>query len=140
MMSDSFEILMLIKEIYSKSMSKIEAGLSESGLTHQQIMVLKLVAHNKEINISQICNEMYLSKGTVSGIVNRLEQADYIKKVKYDNDKRNTYIQFSTKGLEFAKYFRRKSEETFGNLFDNLNENERDEIIKSLNLLKNKLK
>ncbi|GAA0712842.1 MarR family winged helix-turn-helix transcriptional regulator [Paraclostridium ghonii] len=139
-MSDSFKILMLIKEIYSKSMCKIEWGLSESGLTHQQIMVLKLVAHNKEINISQLCNKMYLSKGTVSGIVNRLEQADYIKKVKYDNDKRNTYIQFSTKGFEFAKYFRKKSEETFENIFGNLNEEEKEEIIKSLNLLKNKLK
>ena len=139
-MSDSFKILMLIKEIYSKSMYKIEEGLSESGLTHQQIMVLKLIAHNKEINISQICNEMYLSKGTVSGIVNRLEQADYIKKIKYDSDKRNTYIKFSNKGLEFAKCFRIKSEETFSNLFENLKENEREEIIKSLNLLKNKLK
>ena len=91
-MIDSFKILMLIREIHSKSINKIESSLLGSGLTHQQIIVLKFVAHNKKINISQLCKEMYLSKGTVSGIVNRLEQAGYIKKFKYESDKRNTYI------------------------------------------------
>lgn len=138
--TDLFELLRLIKEIYLKSMYKIESGLSESGLTHQQIMVLKLVAHKKEVNISQICDEMYLSKGTVSGIVNRLERAGYIKKIKYNNDKRNTYIQFSNKGLEFAKEFREKAEKTFENLFENLDKEEIEEIKQSLTLLKNKLK
>jgi DNA-binding MarR family transcriptional regulator len=139
-MSDSFEILMLIREIYAKSISKIEASLSGSGLTHQQIMVLKFVAHNGEINISQLCKEMYLSKGTISGIVNRLEQADYIKKIKYENDKRNTYIQFSDKGLEFKKDFRVNIEEAFDNLFNDFTKEEREDIIKSLNLIKDKIK
>lgn len=139
-MNDSFKIVMLIREVYSKAMNKIEESLADSGLTHQQIMVLKIIAHNKEINITQLCNEMYLSKATVSGIVNRLEKADYIKKVKYPEDKRNTYISFSNKGLEFAKKFRIKVEETFGNLFDNLTEKEKDEIYVTLNLIKEKLK
>lgn len=139
-MNDSFRILMLIREIYSKSMNKMENSLGDSGLTHQQIMVLKFVAHKKEINIGQLCEEMHLSKGTVSGIVNRLEQADYIKKIKYDNDKRNTYIQFSNKGIEFAKDFRIKKEETFDDVFEDLSEEEIKDIIKSLNLLKNKIK
>lgn len=139
-MKDSFKILMLIKEIYSKSMNKMENSLRNSGLTHQQIMVLKVVAHKKEINIGQLCEEMHLSKGTVSGIVNRLEQANYIKKIKYDNDKRNTYIQFSNKGIEFAKDFRIKKEETFDDVFEDLSEEEIKDIIKSLNLLKNKIK
>ena len=139
-MSDSFKILMLIKELYSKSTANIESVLSESGLTHQQIMVLKLVAHNKEINISEICRKIHLSKGTVSGIVNRLERDDYIKKVKYDNDKRNTYIQFSNRGLKFAKEFKEKSKYVFDNLFIDLSDEEKESVINSLNLLKNKLK
>ena len=41
---DSFEIAMLIKEIYSSTMGKVSEGLKESGLTHQQITVIKLIA------------------------------------------------------------------------------------------------
>lgn len=139
-MSDSFKILMLIREIYSKSMGKIEENLADSGLTHQQIMVLKFVAHNKEINISQLCEKMNLSKGTVSGIVNRLEHSNYIKKIKHDNDKRNTYIQFADNGLKFAKEFRIKKEETFDDIFENLSEEEVNKIMDTLNLIKERLK
>lgn len=139
-MSDSFKILMLIREIYSKSMGKIEENLADSGLTHQQIMVLKFVAHNKEINISQLCEKMNLSKGTVSGIVNRLEYSNYIKKIKHDNDKRNTYIQFADNGLKFAKEFRIKKEETFDDIFENLSEEEINKIMDTLNLIKERLK
>lgn len=139
-MKDSFKILMLIREIYSKSMNKMENSIGDCGLTHQQIMVLKVVAHKKEINIGQLCENMHLSKGTVSGIVNRLEQAGYIKKIKYDNDKRNTYIQFSEKGIEFSKNFRIKKEEIFDAVFEDLTEEEINDIIKTLNLLRNKIK
>ena len=132
----TFEILMLIKQIYFKSMKKIEISLSETGLTHQQIMVLKIIGHNKEVTITDLCNELYLSKGTVSGIVNRLPQADYIKKTKYDFDKRNTYISFSSKGFEFAKNFREKIEEIFENLFEDMSEKEVDEVIEHLKLVK----
>ncbi len=139
MKNNSLEILMLIKEIYLKSMYKIEESLGDSGLTHQQIMVLKIIAHNKEVNITKLCDELHLSKGTVSGIVNRLEKTDYIKKVKYDFDKRNTYISFSTKGIEFVNNFRGQMEEIFNNIFSEMTEEENKVIISSLKLLKNKM-
>ncbi len=108
MKSDSFEIAMLIKEIYSSTVGAVSCGLKEIGLTHQQIMVIKLIAHNKKVNISELCEEMSLSKGTVSGIVTRLESLGYVKKIKLENDKRNTYVTFSDKGLEFAKEYKNK--------------------------------
>ncbi len=136
---NSFEVLMLIKEIYSKSMSKIENNISDMGLTHQQMMIIKIIAHNKEVNISQICKEMSLSKGTVSGIVNRLEQAEFIEKVKYDFDKRNTYIKFSKKGLEFALQFKEQMNQSFDNLFKNLSEEEYKKVMEGLRILKDKI-
>ena len=94
MRQDSFEVAMLIKEIYANTMGTVSKSLRESGLTNQQIMVIKLIAHNKQVNISQLCEEMSLSKGTISGIVARLEKADYVKKIKDEKDKRNTCCIF----------------------------------------------
>ena len=99
MKEESFEISMLIKEIYSDTMAVVSKSLKGSGLTNQQIMVIKLIAHNKKVNISQLCNEMSLAKGTVSGIVSRMEKAGYVKKVKDEHDNRNTYVTFSDKGI-----------------------------------------
>ncbi|ACD53121.1 MULTISPECIES: MarR family transcriptional regulator [Clostridium] len=140
MKSDSFEIAMLIKEIYSSTVGAVSCGLKEIGLTHQQIMVIKLIAHNKKVNISELCEEMSLSKGTVSGIVTRLESLGYVKKIKLENDKRNTYVTFSDKGLEFAKEYKNKINESFDKVFKNLTEEEIKEVKSSLLKLRDKIK
>lgn len=65
MKQDSFEIAMLIKEIYVNTMGIVSNNLRGSGLTNQQIMVIKLISHNKKVTISQLRDEMSLAKGAV---------------------------------------------------------------------------
>ena len=140
MRQDSFEVAMLIKEIYANTMGTVSKSLRESGLTNQQIMVKKLIAHNKQVNISQLCEEMSLSKGTISGIVARLEKADYVKKIKDEKDKRNTYVAFSDKGFEFAKNFIEEINGSFDKVFENFTEEEVKQVKDALTKLRNKIK
>ncbi|MGG7325539.1 MarR family winged helix-turn-helix transcriptional regulator [Clostridium baratii] len=137
---DSFEIAMLIKEIYANTMGIVSENLKESGFTNQQIMVIKLIAHNGQVTISQLCDEMFLAKGTVSGIVKRLEEAGYVKKIKNEEDKRNTYVTFSDKGMEFAKKFRNDINKSFDEIFRNFTEEEIVEVKSNLLKLRNKIK
>lgn len=139
---EAFEITMLIKEIYSEVIRKVGSGLLESGLTHQQIMIIKLIAHNqkKEINISDICREMALTKGTVSGIVQRLELAGYVEKIKHVEDKRNTYVIFSEKGRAFSREFRETINNSFQSVFMDFAVEELEETKKNLKNLRNKIK
>ncbi|MBD5642426.1 MarR family transcriptional regulator [Clostridium botulinum] len=137
---DCFEIAMLIKEVYASTMGIVSNSLKDSGLTHQQIMVIKLIAHNGQVNISQLCDEMSLVKGTVSGIVTRLESAGYVKKIKNENDKRNTYVTFSDKGLKFAKEFREEINKSFDKIFSNFTDEEIMELRNNLIKVRNKIK
>lgn len=137
---DSFEIAMLIKEIYSSTMGKVSEGLKKSGLTHQQITVIKLIAHKGKITIKELCDEMSLAKGTVSGIVSRLENIGYIEKFKDGKDKRNTYVVFSKKGLDFAKTFRVDINNSFDSIFENLTHEEIKDIREALIKLRDKIK
>lgn len=139
MRQDSFEVAMLIKEIYANTMGTVSKSLRESGLTNQQIMVIKLIAHNKQVNISQLCEEMSLSKGTISGIVARLEKADYVKKIKDEKDKRNTYVAFSDKGFEFVKNFIEEINGSFDKVFENFTEEEVKQVKDALTKLRNKI-
>ena len=137
---DSFEIAMLIKEIYASTIEIVNENLKESGLTHQQTMVIKLIAHKGKVTISELCKEMSLAKGTVSGIVSRLEAADYVKKTKLESDNRNTYVEFSTKGFEYTKNFREEINRSFDKIFENFSDNEVKETKENLIKLRNKLK
>ena len=77
---DSFEIAMLIRKFIQVPWGKASEGLKESGLTHQQITVIKLIAHKGDVTVKELCDEMSLAKGTVSGIVSRLENMGYVEK------------------------------------------------------------
>ncbi|KMT22232.1 MarR family winged helix-turn-helix transcriptional regulator [Clostridium cylindrosporum] len=137
---DSFQIAMLIREVYSKTTNIIADSLKGNGLTHQQIIIIKLIGHNKEMTISDICTEMSLSKGTISGIVSRLEAAGYVKKYKIGSDKRNTYIMLSDKGYEFALKCKDKMTEGFDRIFEEFTETEIEEIKISLTKMLSKIK
>ncbi|UWD48274.1 MarR family winged helix-turn-helix transcriptional regulator [Clostridioides difficile] len=137
---DCFRIAMLLKELYSKTMYTVEESFKENGLTHQQIIVIKLIAHNQELTISQLCDEMSLAKGTVSGIISRLEQIGYVEKFKKYDDKRNTYVKFTENGLEFAINFKSKMQESFDGIFKNCDEKELDELVKNLRNILAKIK
>lgn len=137
---DSFRIAMLIKEIYSKAMHMVEENLADTNLTHQQIIVIKLISHNNEMTISELCKEMSLAKGTVSGIISRLEQCGYLEKSKNEDDKRNTYIRFSPKGIEFAHQFRESIQESFDKIFKDCTQEEMDGFVKSLREILLKMK
>lgn len=136
---ESFAIAMLIRDIYSRCMNQISIGMADSGLSHQQIMVIRLVAHSKEIQVSELCQEMSLTKGTVSGILNRLEKAGFIEKHKDKIDKRNTYIRFSPKGQEFATQFRKKILESYDRIFDHFTDEDLLQARTSLKFIQDRL-
>ncbi len=83
---------------------------------------------------------MTLTKGTVFGIVSRLEDADYVKKVKHNEDKRTTYVIFSYKGKEFAKEYRDVMSNSFKPVFKNFSDEEMIETKKNLLKLREKFK
>jgi len=129
---EAFKTAALIREIYSRVSSQIVSGMSGSGLSHQQIMVVRLLAHNKTLQISALCHEMSLSKGTVSGILNRMERDGLIEKTKDPKDKRNTYIRFTAQGNEFAKSYRGKIVESYTQIFINYTD---EELLELQNVL-----
>lgn len=137
---DSFEIAMLIREIYSKTTNIVADRLKEYPLTHQQIIIIKLIGHSRELTISDICTEMSLTKGTVSGIVSRLEEAGYIEKFKKDDDKRNTYLKLSEKGYEFALTCKDTMRKSFDDIFKEFTDEEMENISIELRKLLSKIK
>lgn len=137
--TECFEIIMMIKEIYSLMNNHIGVGMKVSGLTNQQVMIIKILAHQKEKTMTQLCKELSLTKATVSGIIKRLEEAGYIEKTKKESDKRNTYITLSDKGKVFAYSFKKDMDDSFCNVFKKLSIEDLTQIKYALKLLIRKI-
>ncbi|KEI10427.1 MarR family transcriptional regulator [Clostridium sp. K25] len=133
--TSGFKIALLIKEINSKINFKVTEELKNIGLTVPQITAIKFIAHRKQVTSSELSEEMSITKATVSGIIDRLEKMNIIKRVRSKEDRRIVYIVFSDEGLNLAKDIRDIMNNCFENIFNNVSEKELVNIENNLSSL-----
>lgn len=136
----SFDISMLIRELDSNIYNSVLKELKDFELTPQQMTVMRYLGHKKEMTVSEICEVMSLTKGTVSGILNRMDKQGYIIKKKDEEDKRNTYISFTEEGKKTAREVMKHFNGAYEKVFINIEEKQLDEFKKILEEIVHKIK
>ena len=136
----TFATAQLIRDLHSLCMKRVGRSMADSGLSHQQTMIVRLLAHGKMLKVSDLCREMSLTKGTVSGILGRMEESGHIEKYKEGRDRRNTYIRFTAQGRAFASGSRGILADSFDRLFAGFTETELEETRESLSGILDKMK
>lgn len=96
------------------SMEKVAKRMDELGLTHHQVEILGFIKGNPELNtVSEIAAELFISKGSLSLMLTKLQQAGFLEKqsAKGSDDGRKVYVTLTEKGEEAV-------EEVMGLLLD----------------------
>ncbi|SHJ48781.1 DNA-binding transcriptional regulator, MarR family [Dethiosulfatibacter aminovorans DSM 17477] len=137
--TNGYQIASLIREINSKLNHSIKNEFKDTGLTVPQIMVLKTLSNGNRLKISEISKEMNLVNSTVSGIIDRLEKQDIVKRIRSEEDRRIVYIELSEKGNEIIKNHRAIINNFFNDTFGNLGNEEINTILTGLQTVKNVL-
>lgn len=130
-----FTIAMLIRDINSKMNQKIMEELKTTGLTVPQITVIKLIAHHKELTVTELSERMSVTKATMSGILDRLENMDIIERVRSEEDKRMVYVKFSAEGFKMALQIKEIMNNCFKNIFKGIEEERLEGIEKTINFV-----
>lgn len=133
--TSGFKIALIIKEINSKINYKVAEELKNIGLTVPQITAIKFIAHRKKVTVSELSEEMNITKATVSGILNRLENMNIIKRIRSKEDKRIVYVVFSDEGLSLAKDIKHIMNNCFENIFSNVSKEDLISIDNNLSSL-----
>ena len=140
----AFQILQQIRELYGQinlSFAHSEACTAENTkskgghLTPQQLLIVKLIGHEGKTTISALCQQMSLSKGTVSGIVSRMVAMDILEKHHDEDDRRTVWIRFSPSGKKLAIQFRSHMSGVLDALVKDFSLEEQAELSKNLNRL-----
>ncbi|GGM41798.1 MarR family transcriptional regulator [Paraliobacillus quinghaiensis] len=90
---DGAEIATLIREINAGLNQRIRETFKDKPITPPQMMIIFMLAEEKRLKVSEISKKMSLANSTVSGILDRLEKQDYIKRVRSESDKRVVYVE-----------------------------------------------
>lgn len=145
----AFQILQQIRELYgqinlcfahSESCTNDEKNSVASHLTPQQLLVVKLIGHEGQTTITSLCQQLSLSKGTVSGIVSRMVAMGILEKHHDEVDRRTIWIRFSPSGKKLAMQFRSHMTGVLDALVKDFTLEEQAELSKNLNRLIHSIK
>lgn len=102
--------------------------LDELGLTSHQTEVLGFMYANPELEtVSQLAAEMFISKGSLSLMISKLENGGFVQKkaAKGADDGRKVYISLTEKGEKAVKDIRETMVESASDVFDDMDEERR---------------
>jgi DNA-binding MarR family transcriptional regulator len=72
------------------------------GLTVPQIICLYEIYENGRMTISALSKKIYLSMSTIVGVIDRLEEKQFVNRTRDIQDRRIIYIDITEKGKEFV--------------------------------------
>ena len=97
-MANENELLRSLFHIKKMIFSEIGKGFMAEGLTSVEVMVLYRIKHGMENQkISELAKEMGIPASTFTGIIDRLEEKNYIVRERNDKDRRIVTIKIKDK-------------------------------------------
>jgi len=98
-MSDYDEILVSIRRIIRAIDLQSKRLVKQTGLTAPQLVILQALRKSGRMSPSAVAKEVSLSQATVTSILDRLENADLVKRERSSKDKRIVFACLTTEGL-----------------------------------------
>ena len=101
------------------------------GLTGPQALILKALQRGS-LSAGELASRVSLSQGTVTDILNRLEQRNLISRIRDTADRRRVMVQATAAGLAVLEQSPPLLQESFAQRFSNLQEWEQTQLLASL--------
>ena len=131
------EIGFYLKKIFQMMKKNLNKDLEDIDLTGMQAHVLIYLYKNRKniINQRDIEREFELTNPTVNGILNRLENKDFIKRVVSLNDARNKEIMITDKSISLIVEMKKKAKNMENKMTSGITKEELDtfyQVIKKM--------
>ena len=107
----------------------------ELGITAQQRLVLRCLAHRDKISAGGLAELMHLDPGTVSAALRRLEAKGLVRRTRPADDRRRVVVNLTARGRALAQPVRGTVEHAVAKLIESLSVNEHEATRRALTRL-----
>ena len=129
------QIMMRLRQIV-QHLSKHSKHIQESyQITIPQLLCLNEVYEHGPITIGALTRLIYLNNSTVTGIVDRLEKRNLVRRTRISKDRRQIHVEITEAGLEFLKVAPKPLQSQFVEHLENLEQDKIALILWALDLL-----
>ena len=129
-----FIVLSRATKVISEESNKI---IEQFGLNPTEFGVLELLHHRGRKPIQKIGQKILLRSGSMTYVVNRLEEKGYLQRIFCEEDKRITYIEITDAGVSLVEEIFPDHVKKIESLMSGLSKEEQEqtiELVKKLGL------
>jgi len=128
-------LLRVLASTYQKFEKISNAHVKTTGLTPAQFDVIVTLGNYYPMSCAELGNRTLITKGTLTGVLERMEEKGLIQKEINHADKRSMNISLTNQGRQLFDFYFPEHAEYLNELFKKLTPKEIDEIKSSLLLL-----
>ena len=101
--TDIEKLSSILIELYEKMSSWENAVVKESGLTPAQMHAIEILGHQESLRMKELAQKLGVTTGTLTVMIDRLEQNDLILRKPNENDRRSIVVVLTKKGQKYFK-------------------------------------
>jgi ribosomal-protein-alanine N-acetyltransferase len=113
-------------DLYSKKLAQTHR------LTIPQVVLLREIQRHKRLALGELAKLASLSNATVTGIVDRLESRNLIRRIRNENDRRQIFVEIQPEGTDILQAMLPLLQENFVQKLGKLDKREQAQILSSL--------
>ena len=136
----NLKLVIAMARTYNDLFFQIEKNVQEFGLNISEFGVLEMLYHKGDQPVQKIAEKILVTSGTITYVINKLEKKELVVRRKCDKDKRVYYVSLTEKGNDFIANIFPKHRDFIDNLFKDLNEDDKKQLLESLIQLRGVLK
>lgn len=133
----SLKLFIVLSRAYRAINENVNKLIQTYGLNPTEFAVLELLYHKGDQPLQQIGGKILLASGSITYVVDKLEEKGYLVRVACPNDRRVTFAQITESGKAFIEDVFPEHEKKINELMSELSPDEKQtaiELLKKLGL------
>lgn len=131
----SLQIIMRLRQIMQEMSKHSKLILEKYKISTPQLICLNEVFQHGPISIGALTRIVFLNNSTVTGIVDRLEKRELVKRVRVSQDRRQVHVEITDQGIAFKNEAPKPIQDQFMDRLLTLDEDKIGLILWSLEML-----
>lgn len=111
--------------------------LEELNITIAQCVVLQNLADNDNCKMSDLSESIGVTMGNITGMIDRIEKEDLVKRVADSEDRRIIRVQLTQKGNEVVKKIFNRKRKNLTSVLSKLSDSDRINLLKIMEKIAN---
>jgi MarR family transcriptional regulator, 2-MHQ and catechol-resistance regulon repressor len=131
----SLKLFIVLSRAYKAINEHVNKAIQTKGLNPTEFAVLELLYHKGDQPMQQIGGKILLASGSITYVVDKLEQKGLLRRIACPNDRRVTYAQITEQGKTFIEEIFPEHAKQIDTLMSSLSDSEKTLAIDLLKKL-----